>query len=71
MTSRDFAYWLQGFFELSKSESITDEQLKIIKTHLNMVFVHDIDVTERKETGLSKEVLDKLHMGSMMPKANC
>lgn len=71
MTSRDFAYWLQGFFELSKSESITDEQLKIIKTHLNMVFVHDIDVTERKESGLSKEVLDKLHMGSMMPKANC
>jgi hypothetical protein len=43
MTSRDFAYWLQGFFEISKSDSISKEQLHIIKNHLNLVFKHDID----------------------------
>lgn len=43
MTSRDFAYWLQGFFEVSKSEAITKEQTKVIKTHLNLVFKHEID----------------------------
>ncbi len=43
MTSRDFAYWLQGFFEISGSESITEEQTSVIKNHLKLVFVHEID----------------------------
>ena len=63
MTSRDFVYWLQGFFELSEVKTLTEEQVKIIKTHLNMVFIHDIDVTEVKESKLPKEVLDRLHRG--------
>jgi len=43
MTSRDFAYWLQGFFEISNTSSITPEQTKMIKNHLNLVFKHEID----------------------------
>lgn len=43
MTSRDFAYWLQGFFEIAKPETATAEQLAMIQAHLNMVFVHEID----------------------------
>jgi hypothetical protein len=43
MTSRDFAFWLQGFFELTDSESISKEQTMVIKNHLNLVFKHDID----------------------------
>lgn len=43
MTSRDFAYWLQGFFEVSNAETITKEQTEVIKTHLNLVFKHEID----------------------------
>ena len=44
MTSRDFCYWLQGFFELSPSDQhITAEQAKCIKAHLNLVFIHEID----------------------------
>jgi len=43
MTSRDFAYWLQGFFEVSNAESITREQTEVIKKHLNLVFTHEID----------------------------
>lgn len=43
MTSRDFAFWMQGFFEIGNVESISKEQTEIIKKHLNMVFKHEID----------------------------
>lgn len=45
MTSRDFAYWLQGFFEVSGTNALTmnAEQVAIVKQHLNMVFAHEID----------------------------
>ncbi len=44
MSSRDFAYWLMGFFEINgKSEPLTAEQTEIIKRHLSMVFAHEID----------------------------
>jgi hypothetical protein len=34
MTSKDFAYWLQGFFELSETDELTPRQVEIIKNHL-------------------------------------
>jgi hypothetical protein len=48
MTSRDFAYWLQGFFEISGAEWTQTQPLDaikvdVIKKHLHMVFVHEID----------------------------
>lgn len=43
MTSRDFAYWLQGFFELSEATTLNEHQTKLIQQHLNMVFIHEID----------------------------
>ena len=43
MTSRDFAYWLQGYFEITDTKTINKEQTQIIKNHLNLVFKHDID----------------------------
>ena len=45
MTSRDFCYWLQGFFEITNhhDELITASQAAMIKRHLSMVFVHEID----------------------------
>jgi hypothetical protein len=45
MKSRDFCYWLQGFFELShvNGDGITFEQASMIQKHLNMVFFHEID----------------------------
>lgn len=43
MQSRDFCYWLQGFFELTEDQSgITEEQTQKIKNHLDMVFAHEI-----------------------------
>jgi hypothetical protein len=38
MTPEQFVYWLQGFFELSKPENLTTEQVKEVKEHLDSVF---------------------------------
>lgn len=48
MTSREFCYWLQGFFELQAAGGatglvITTGQLQCVQNHLNMVFKHEID----------------------------
>lgn len=46
MTSRDFCYWLQGFFEISKKgwvEGLDKDQVDMIQRHLAMVFKHEID----------------------------
>ena len=32
MTPRDFAYWLQGYFEITGSEELTKEQIAMIDT---------------------------------------
>jgi hypothetical protein len=47
VTSRDFCYWLQGFFELADSDAaLTDVQVRAIKAHLAMVFAHEIDPSQ-------------------------
>lgn len=43
MTSRDFVYWFQGFLEISNTKEINEDQLKIVRNHLTMVFKHEID----------------------------
>ena len=44
MKSRDFCYWLMGFFELQgTNQALTPEQVQIIKNHLKLVFLHEID----------------------------
>jgi hypothetical protein len=52
MTSREFCYWLQGYFELAtigeseevnKTNSLSIAQRRCIQNHLNMVFKHEID----------------------------
>lgn len=49
MTSRDFAFWLQGYFELldPKMEAapfpLGPAQVKSIRDHLQLVFTHDIN----------------------------
>ena len=48
MTSRDFCFWLQGFFELRNTSGSPDNQLSVqqvetIKRHLALVFKHEID----------------------------
>jgi hypothetical protein len=43
MTSRDFCYWLQGLLELGEVTEFNSKQVEILKNHLAMVFVHEID----------------------------
>jgi hypothetical protein len=46
MSSRDFVYWLMGFFELrgvGNDSALTSEQVRCIQAHLAMVFKHEID----------------------------
>jgi len=49
MTSRDFCYWLQGFFEIEDESnqpekvSLNPKQVEMIKRHLSLVFKHEID----------------------------
>ena len=42
MTTRDFSFWLKGFFEVSNAEVLTMAQVDIIKNRLNLVFKYDI-----------------------------
>lgn len=39
MSPENFAYWLQGYFEIGKSDELTKEQVEEIKNHLKLVFV--------------------------------
>jgi hypothetical protein len=43
MQSRDFCFWLQGFFELSDdATAISADQAAVISRHLELVFRHEI-----------------------------
>ncbi len=59
MTARDFAYWLQGLFELGDPKALDERQTDLVKRHLAMVFVHEIDPS----AGGPKEqaILNQIH----------
>lgn len=49
MRAEDFAYWLQGFFEMTDSKTLTEKQVQMVKEHLALVFT--------KTTGEKKSTL--------------
>lgn len=67
MTSRDFCYWLQGYFEIEANQPrppefadrLNSEQIKSIRNHLAMVFKHEIDPS--MGTKEHRDALDKIH----------
>lgn len=59
MTSRDFAYWLMGFFELYGPKTIDEKETELIKRHLNLVFKHEIDPAMGDEKHQAE--LNKIH----------
>jgi hypothetical protein len=59
MTSRDFAYWLQGLFELQNPSYLTVEQTKMVKSHLALVFKHEIDPSMGGT--LEQQILNEIH----------
>jgi hypothetical protein len=65
MTSRDFAYWLQGFFEIQNPTVITEDKVILIKQHLNLVFKHEIDPSMGDEKHQLE--LNKIHSPHLFP----
>ena len=48
MTPENFVYWLNGFFEISGSKTLTEEQVQVLKEHLKLVLTKktpDITIT--------------------------
>lgn len=37
MSPENFVYWLNGFFEISGSKTLTEEQVQVLKDHLKLV----------------------------------
>ncbi len=71
MTSRDFCYWLQGFFELTaagkhpEDGSLTNVQGDMIRRHLALVFKHEIDPNAGPPAHQAE--LNKIHEGGTKP----
>ncbi len=65
MTSRDFCFWLQGWFELNSTidhrKGATPETMEMIKKHLNLVFYHEIDPSYSNDPKVQKE-MDEIHL---------
>ncbi len=59
MTSRDFAFWLQGYLEVASAGGaepvLSGEQIVCIAKHLALVFKHEIDPS------MPGKELDDLH----------
>jgi hypothetical protein len=63
MESKDFCYWLQGFFELSEpNKPLTTEQVQIIKNHLKLVFLYEIDPSYSKDETV-QAIFQNIHDG--------
>lgn len=60
MKSVEFCYWLQGLFEVGEPEALNAKQTDLIKRHLAMVFVHEIDASYPAD---EKAKLDAAHNG--------
>jgi hypothetical protein len=64
VTSRDFVYWLQGYFEIMDPSGTTSfplgpVQTECIRKHLALVFTHEIDPS--MGTKAQQSVLDGIH----------
>ena len=50
MNAIDFCFWLRGYVENGGNPvGMTTEDVDILKTHLNLVFEHEIDPLKEKE----------------------
>ena len=69
MKATEFCYWLQGFIELDDPYELDHRQLELLKKHLQLVFIHDIDPSYPKE---QQDILNIIHNNdSDKPKMRC
>jgi hypothetical protein len=62
MGSRDFAYWLMGYFEVSDPKEIGPKETEMIKKHLALVFKHEIDPSMGDDK--HQQLLNEIHTPS-------
>jgi hypothetical protein len=48
MSPEQFTYWLNGFFEISDTNNLSEKQVQIIRDHLNLVFNKVTPETNKK-----------------------
>lgn len=66
MTSRDFCFWLQGYFEVGNPKELSQQQTEMIKRHLSLVFKHEIDPSMPDPTGELQQIHDgKIQIGGI------
>lgn len=58
MTTEQFCYWMQGFFEISNPKELNAKQIQIIQDHLNLVF--NKKTLDRNQEPEKKDILDTL-----------
>lgn len=70
MTSRDFCFWLQGFFEVHAADydkgtplTLSSHRVDAIRRHLALVFAHEIDPSMGPQEHQAK--LDELHQAAV------
>lgn len=60
MQSRDFCFWLQGFFELTNNQTLSSSQVNLIKAHLDLVFKHDVSISRKQMEHMIPKTSDDL-----------
>jgi YesN/AraC family two-component response regulator len=55
MQSREYTYWLQGFFELTDATTLTAKQIDLLERHLQLVFKYEIDPEIPTAAAVEKE----------------
>lgn len=69
MTSRDFCYWAQGFFEMADPKKLTEAQINMFRAHLNLVFMHEIDPSYSNDPKIQKLMTEVHNEGKAKPQA--
>jgi hypothetical protein len=66
LEAKSFVYWLQGYFEISGSNILDVGQVEMIKSHLNLVFKHEIDPSLNEgKTKVEVQDLQDVHDGKV------
>ena len=62
MKATEFAFWLQGLFELTDTKTLNEKQVQTIKNHLKLVFLYDIDPSYSEDKTVQK-IFQNIHDG--------
>lgn len=62
MTSTQFCFWLQGLFELGDVKTLNEKQTQMIKNHIKLVFLHEIDPSYSSDPTV-QHIFQNIHDG--------